>query len=171
MARCADLLAQRHGLDARKARIAGMLHDLARLYSPDRLVAESAARGLPIGEYERCNPIVLHARLGSALARERFGVTDGEILSAIEKHTTADERMSPLDCAVYVADSVEPGRVFAQRDALWELATRDLLEATRETIRHTLAHLRRSGTPPAPQTAAAARALGIDLREASAFAN
>lgn len=148
-----------------------MLHDLARLYPADRLIGECEARGLPIGEYERCNPIVLHARLGAALARERFGVTDGEILSAIEKHTTADAWMSPMDCAVYVADSVEPGRTFPERAALWELATRDLLEATRETLRHTLTHLRRSGTPPAPQTAAAARALGIDLREAGAFAS
>jgi predicted HD superfamily hydrolase involved in NAD metabolism len=171
VARCADVLAQRHGLDARKARVAGMLHDLARLYAPDRLIAECERRGLPIGEYERRNPVVLHARLGSALAAERYGVTDTEILSAIAKHTTADDPMSPLDCAVYVADSTEPGRTFAQRAALWELAMRDLREATRQTLRHSLAHLRRNGTPPAPQTAAAARALGIDLWEAGAFAS
>ncbi|MBV9263266.1 MAG: HD domain-containing protein, partial [Candidatus Eremiobacteraeota bacterium] len=30
VARCAGLLAQRHGVDRGKARIAGLLHDLAR---------------------------------------------------------------------------------------------------------------------------------------------
>jgi predicted HD superfamily hydrolase involved in NAD metabolism len=134
VARCAELLAQRHGLDTRKARVAGLLHDLARLYSPERLLAESAARGIPIGESERRHPMLLHARLGAEIARERFGVEDAEVLSAIEKHTTGAATMTPLDCAVYLADSLEPERSFPERAALWQLALRDLGAATRETI-------------------------------------
>jgi predicted HD superfamily hydrolase involved in NAD metabolism len=135
VARCAALLATRHGIDARKARLAGMLHDLARLYSPERLLAESAARGLSIAAAERRHPMLLHARLGAAIARERFGVNDPEVLSAIEKHTTGGAGMSLLDSAVYLADSLEPNRAFAERAALWEFALRDLEGATRETMR------------------------------------
>ena len=94
VARCADVLAQRHGLDARRARLAGMLHDLARLYSAERLLAECEARGMPIDAFERANPVVLHARLGAAIAAETFGVHDRQVLSAIEKHTTAAAAMS-----------------------------------------------------------------------------
>jgi predicted HD superfamily hydrolase involved in NAD metabolism len=79
--------------------------------------------------------MLLHARLGAALAREQFGVTDAEILSAIEKHTNGAEQMSPLDCVVYLADSLEPNRTFSERAALWDLAQRDLAAATRETMR------------------------------------
>ncbi|MFZ0033282.1 MAG: bis(5'-nucleosyl)-tetraphosphatase (symmetrical) YqeK [Candidatus Cybelea sp.] len=134
VARCAEILAQRHTLDSRKARLAGMLHDLARLYAPERLLAESASRRLPIDAEARAHPVLLHAPLSAALARERFGVEDAEVLSAIEKHTTGAAEMSPLDQAVYLADSLEPGRRFPERGALWELALRDLDAAMRETL-------------------------------------
>ena len=152
VARCADVLAQRHGVDARKARLAGMLHDLARLYSPERLIAECEAREFTISVREREHPMLLHARLGAALARERFGVTDLEVLSAIEKHTLGADTMSPLDCTVYLADSLEPHRAFAERAGLWNLAMHDLQAATRETMRHAAEHHAR-------KAAAAARTL------------
>lgn len=155
VARCADVLAQRHGLDAAKARLAGMLHDLARLYSPQRLIAECEARGMPIGTREREHPVLLHAPLGAELARERFGVEDREVLSAIAKHTTGAAPMSPLDCVVYLADSLEPGRRFPERAALWELAARDLQAATRQTIDLSARH----------------RARKTELREAEASAS
>jgi predicted HD superfamily hydrolase involved in NAD metabolism len=134
VARCAGQLARRHGLDARKARLAGLLHDLARLYSADRLVAEAQAHGIPVGPREREHPVLLHAPLGAAIARETFGIDDDEVLSAIAKHTTGAPEMSPMDCAVYLADSLEPQRRFPERGALWELALRDLTGATRETM-------------------------------------
>lgn len=134
VARCAELLARRHGVETRKARFAGLLHDLARLYSPQRLIAESEARGFYISRVEREHPVLLHARLGAAIARERFGINDPEILSAIEKHTTGAEPMSPLDAVVYLADSLEPERRFSERQELWELAMRDLFGGLRETL-------------------------------------
>jgi len=140
VARCAEALARRHGVDPGKARLAGMLHDLARLYPPERLLAESEARGFEIAAAEREHPMLLHARLGAALAQELFGVVDREVLSAIEKHTNGADEMSSLDRVVYLADSLEPNRSFAQREELWELALRDLDAATRETMRHSSLH-------------------------------
>ena len=155
------MLAQKHGVDSGKARVAGMLHDLARLYSNARLVDECEMRSMPIGEFERANPVVLHAPLGARIAQEAFGVRDREILSAIEKHTVAAAIMTPLDCIVYLADGLEPGREFRERADLWELATRDLHAAMRQTIKHSLEYLERKGLPVAPQTMAAARTFGL----------
>lgn len=117
-----------------------MLHDLARLYSGERLLNESRARGFEISDREREHPVLLHARLGAALATELFGVEDRDVLSAIEKHTTGADRMSPLDCIIYLADSLEPHRKFPERAALWEYAMRDLTGATRETMRLSAIH-------------------------------
>lgn len=149
VARCADLLAQVHGVDTSKARLAGLLHDLARLYSPERLLAECESRGFSIAAAEREHPTLLHARLGAALAREQFGVGDREVLSAIEKHTLGAEKMSDLDCVVYLADSLEPRRKFAQRAELWKHALRDLRGAAKETMRLTEIHhaQKRTGVP------------------------
>jgi predicted HD superfamily hydrolase involved in NAD metabolism len=161
VARCADLLAQRHGADPRKARLAGLLHDLARLYSPERLIAECEARTLPIDVAERRHPTLLHAKLGAAIARERFGVHDAQVLSAIEKHTTAAGEMSPLDCIVYLADSLEPHRSFPERADLWRLALNDLAAAMRGVLLLTMRHNARKGRATAAPTLAAAANFGL----------
>ena len=155
VARLADTLAQAHGEDAGRARLAGLLHDLARLYSAERLIAECEARALPIDAFERRNPIVLHARLGAELARERFGVEDDLVLDAIRRHTVAAARMTRLDAIVYLADGLEPGRTFAQREAILALAYRDLDAAMLALLRSTTAYLAGRGLDVAPQTLAA----------------
>ncbi|MDE2481033.1 MAG: bis(5'-nucleosyl)-tetraphosphatase (symmetrical) YqeK [bacterium] len=165
VARCAEVLAMEHGLDARKARLAGLLHDLARLYPGPRLLAECEARRLPVGAFEREHPIVLHAPLGAALASETFAVRDPEVLSAIAKHTVGAAEMSPLDCALYLADALEPGREYDERAELWALARRDLHGAMRAVIANSLRYLERKKIPVAPQTLAAAATFKVDRGE------
>jgi predicted HD superfamily hydrolase involved in NAD metabolism len=140
-----------------------MLHDLARLWSMERLIAQAELRELPIGPFERHNPIVLHAPLGAALAREEFGVEDPEVLSAISKHTVAAGEMSPLDCIVYLADGLEPGRNFPDRVHLERLAMADLAAAMRATIGSSLRYFMEKGIPVAPQTAEAAHTFGLSI--------
>ncbi len=161
VARLADTLAQAHGLDARAARTAGLLHDLARLFSGERLIAECETRGMPIDTFERANPIVLHARLGAELARELFGVEEPAVLSAIAKHTVGAAEMSPLDCVVYLADALEPGREFPERAGLAALAGRDLSAAMRATLEASMRYLQKQGMAVAPQTLEAGRTFGI----------
>ena len=155
VARLADRVAQRHGEDALRARVAGLVHDIARLYGPDRLIAECDARGMPIDAFERRNPIVLHAPLGAEIARESFGIDDVSILDAIRRHTLAGPRMSRLDTIVYLADALEPGRIFEKREAFEALAFRDLEGAMTAVLRSTIAYLRGRGLAAAPQTMAA----------------
>lgn len=155
VARFAERLARAHGEDPLKARLAGLYHDLARLHSAERLLDECRARALPIDAFERANPIVLHARLGAEIARERFGVSDEAILSAIRKHTVAAAEMSRLDMIVYLADGLEPGRDYSARAAYAAVADRDLETAMRDVIGSTIAYLRSRGLGIAPQTLAA----------------
>jgi predicted HD superfamily hydrolase involved in NAD metabolism len=154
-------LARIHGADPGKARIAGMLHDLARLYSAERLLAESERRGVEIDEFSRANPIVLHAPLSARLAQDDFGVNDPEILSSIAKHTLGSAEMGPLDCILYLADGLEPGREYEGRAELAALAERDLRAAMRATIASSLRYLSQRRLPLAPQTAAAMKTFGL----------
>jgi predicted HD superfamily hydrolase involved in NAD metabolism len=155
VARMAVGLARAHDLDTGRALTAGLLHDLARLYSGPELIAACTARGMPLDEFERAYPVVLHARLGAELARERYGVDDAAVLSAIVKHTLAAAQMSPLDCVVYLADSLEPAREFEERAELAALALEDLDGAMLAVLRSSAAYLRGKGLSVAPQTAAA----------------
>ena len=161
VARMAENLARAHDVDARKARIAGMLHDLARLYSTDRLLRECDERAIPVDAYARDHPVVLHAPLSARLAGELFGVKDDELLSAIAKHTLGAGTMSGLDCVLFLADGLEPGRQFAEREELARLAFADLNAAMRATIASSLRYLTQRQLPLAPQTAAAMRTFGM----------
>jgi len=84
-----------------------------------------------------------------------FGVDDPEVLSAISKHTLGGADMSPLDCILYLADGLEPGRDYPERAELAALAERDLAAAMRATIHSSLRYLTQRHMPIAPQTAAA----------------
>ncbi len=162
VARMAENLARIHDADSRKARLAGMLHDLARLYSEERLLRESERLGVPVSDFERAHPIVLHAPLSAALAQAEFAVNDPEVLSAIAKHTLAAGEMSALDCVVYLADGLEPGRGYPERAQLAALAERDLNAAMRATIGSSLRYLRSKELPLAPATAAAMKTFGVE---------
>jgi predicted HD superfamily hydrolase involved in NAD metabolism len=155
VARVASALARAHGANTYQARIAGMLHDLARLYPGERLLRECTERGMPIDDFERANPIVLHARLGAELARDEFDVNDEAILSAIRKHTVAAATMSPLDEIVYLADGLEPGRDFAGRAETLALAFGSLAAAMRVQLAETVAYQTARGLTIAPETYAA----------------
>jgi predicted HD superfamily hydrolase involved in NAD metabolism len=162
VARMSENLARIHGADPSKARIAGMLHDLARLYSAERLLRECEARGIEIAAFARANPIVLHAPLSARLACDEYGVRDPEVLSAIAKHTLADKEMGTLDCILYLADALEPGRDYAGRAETAALAQRDLKAAMRVTIASSLRYLTQRNLPLAPQTAAAMHTFGLE---------
>lgn len=167
VARLAERLAAVHGEDPRRARLAGLFHDVARLLSAERLLAECRDRGMPVDAFEDANPIVLHARLGAEFAREQFGVDDAAILSAIRKHTVAAPEMSRLDSILYLADGLEPGRDFPERAALEGLALRDLDAAMRAVLASTAAYLTGRNLAVAPQTLAAAAAFGAPLASVS----
>jgi predicted HD superfamily hydrolase involved in NAD metabolism len=161
VARMSEKLARFHGVDPAKARIAGMLHDLARLYPAERLLRESSEHGVPIDDYARQHPVVLHAPLSAKLAEHMFRVTDAQVLSAIAKHTLGAGDMSVLDCILYLADGLEPGRDFPERAQLAALAERDLIQAMRATIASSLRYLTQRHLPIAPQTAAAMHTFGL----------
>jgi predicted HD superfamily hydrolase involved in NAD metabolism len=157
VARLAESLARAHGEDTSCARVAGMLHDLARLYSNDEVVAACRERAMVIDEFEREHPVVLHARVGAELAREHFGVTDERVLSAIRLHTLAGPRMSPLDEILYLADGLEPGRDYPERASHLGVAYVDLAAAMRLVLRSSMDYVRARGLSVAPQTEAALR--------------
>jgi predicted HD superfamily hydrolase involved in NAD metabolism len=165
VARLAGSLARAHGGDVQAAILAGLLHDLARLESGPELVRACSERGLAIDAFEREHPIVLHARLGAELARERFGVRAEPVLAAIRSHTLGAPGMSQLEEIVYLADALEPGREFSERGAYLRVAYEDIPEAMRLVLAASIAYLRDRGLTVAPRTAAAIAAYA--LREPS----
>lgn len=103
-------LAMRYGIDMEKAMTAGLLHDCAKHLLPEKKLQKCKKYNLPIQEFERKNPELLHAKLGAYFAEHKYGVKDTEVLSAITWHTTGRPAMTMLDKIVYIADYIEPNR-------------------------------------------------------------
>lgn len=103
-------LARHYKLDVEKAAQAGLMHDLAKYFKPQRLLEMARAEGLPLDAVDEANPHLLHADVGAIVARNEFGVQDTDILAAIADHTLGRPGMAPLSCVVFLADSLEPSR-------------------------------------------------------------
>lgn len=103
-------LAEHYNLDVEKAARAGLMHDLAKYFKPQQLLAIARAENLDIDPVSEATPHLLHADVSAIVARDTFGVNDEEVLQAIANHTLGRPEMSLLSCIVFVADTLEPGR-------------------------------------------------------------
>ena len=135
-------LAHIHGLDVEKAALAGLMHDLAKYFKPQRLLEMAKAEGLELDPVDLVNPHLLHADVGAIVARDDFQVQDPEVLAAIADHTLGRPAMSALSCVVFLADSLEPGRGDDQiLQDLRHQSHQDLITAVWHTCDYGLQHL------------------------------
>lgn len=104
---CAAELAKQFGLNEEKAFTAGLLHDCAKCFSNEKLL-EIIQENLEVEEAEMLNYKTLHAPVSAYYAKEKFGVTDNEILSAIRWHTLGQIEMSDFEKIIFLADKIEP---------------------------------------------------------------
>ena len=56
--------------------------------------------GIECSETELRNGYLLHAKLGAYLSKEKYGIEDEEICSAVRYHTTGKPAMSVLEAIV-----------------------------------------------------------------------
>ena len=123
-------LAVCHGVDPVKAYTAGLLHDCAKHLDDEEIIKVAEKSGIEIDEVERRNASnLLHSKVGSVWACEKFGIKDKEILSSIYYHTTGKPDMSKLELIIYLSDMLEPGREIELKpslDVIRTIATYDL---------------------------------------------
>ena len=142
----ASSLAMCHGADMRKAQTAGLLHDCAKNLTNEKRLTICRKNGIQISDAEQKNPFLLHAKVGSFLAKEKYGIKDREILDAITCHTTGRPAMTTLDKIIYISDYIEPGRCQAPNLTLVrQLAFQDLDECLFQILKDTLEYLSASG--------------------------
>ena len=124
------------------AQTAGLLHDCAKCIPNDKKLKLCEKHGIEVSELEAENPSLLHARLGAFLAKERYGITDEEVLSAIRWHTTGRPAMTLLEKIVFIADFIEPMRWKASNlNLIRQKAFEDIDKAVYLTLSNTLTYL------------------------------
>ena len=149
----AACLAMRFGADPLKAEIAGLLHDCAKEFSEKELLKLGEKYGYHFEDYELEAPQVMHAVIGPYIAKDKYGVDDPEILSAIRWHTTGRGDMTLLEKIVFTADYIEPNRFKASNlPEIRTLAFSDLSYCVYRISEDTLSYLRTRGIPVDPMT-------------------
>lgn len=100
-------LAKRYNIDIKKAEMAGLLHDNAKCMTKEDL-RKFIDNHLPdIDKNELKNYKTLHAPVGAYFAKEKFKISDPEIISAIRWHTLGRVNMTTLEKIVFLADKIE----------------------------------------------------------------
>jgi predicted HD superfamily hydrolase involved in NAD metabolism len=152
VAETAERLAEFHGLDSKKARLAGLLHDAAREVGKEELLRVAEEDDLAVGDFEHERPMLLHGRVAAELARRDLGVKDGEILDAVRAHTTGEPEMGPLALTLFVADKIEPDREGPGVEDLRELARKDLRRSAHAALEGSIYHNEKRGRPVHPKS-------------------
>lgn len=123
----AGKLAKIHNEDIETAKIAGLLHDIAKEMPKEEMLKYVKENNIETNKIERINTAILHGKIGADIARERYGVSK-QIQDAIKYHTTTSPEMDTLAKIVYVADKTEMNRKSEDYDIEYErkLAKKDL---------------------------------------------
>lgn len=149
----ASSLAMCYGADLEKAETAGLLHDCAKCLDLHRMQRLCEKAGLTLSPFEKESGALLHSKAGSVLAKEKYGITDPDLLNAIRYHTTGRPGMSLLEKIIFVADYIEPGRFTAANlSQIRKMAFEDIDEALLKILYDTLVYLHTTGNPVDPMT-------------------
>ena len=140
-------LSNLHGINAKKASVAGLLHDVARYMDRAHLLAFALKNNIKVDAVSRLEPKLLHAPISAYIARKRFKIKDPAVLEAIRCHTLGKKNMSLLDKVIYIADHTEEGRTHAGAKRSRELAKKDLNKAVVEVSSSMINYLLKKGLP------------------------
>lgn len=137
-----ELLAKRFGADVEAAKTAAYLHDIAKHMSDEELQEILEAGGE--NRYLDYHRNIWHAPVGAILAKQKYQVTDGDVLAAIKNHCTGRSGMSLVEEVVFLADYMEPGRTQPGVEAVRALAETSLQKAIWRTLDQTVSYLEAS---------------------------
>ncbi len=122
----AQYLAGKFGCDTDKAYTAGLVHDIMRYESPEKMLELIECDGQMLTDSEKNITVTLHAVAGEIYLRKVLNVTDKDILSAVRYHTTGKENMSLLEKIIYVADLTSEDREYPDVEEVRVMAEESL---------------------------------------------
>lgn len=141
-------LGEAHGWNPARARLAGLLHDYAKEWSPKKMKRYVKKHRLNVPGFDfilEYSPNMMHAYVGSDVVRRKGWITNKKDLRAIQSHTLGREKMGLEEQILYVADFSAPGRTYPSAKTIRAIAIKDLRQGFRETLTKKIGwHLRKN---------------------------
>ena len=119
-------LAEKYGSDTEKAYTTGLVHDIMKNESVEKMLEMIENDGQLLTDSEKAITVTLHSIAGEIYLRKELGVNDEEVLSAVRWHTTGKEDMSLFEKIIYVADLVSDDREYPDVNEVRQLAEENL---------------------------------------------
>ncbi|MDQ0161270.1 bis(5'-nucleosyl)-tetraphosphatase (symmetrical) YqeK [Bacillus alveayuensis] len=157
-------LAEKYGVNPKKAELAAIFHDYAKFYPKDEMKQIIVEQNMPKDLLDY-NTELWHAPVGAYLAEKEVGIHDSDVLDAIKYHTSGREQMTPLEKVIYLADYIEPGRHFPGVEEVRQLAMDNLDRALFKSMQNTIIFLMKKNQPIYPDTFKAYNDLAKRLKE------
>ena len=141
-------LAKRYSCDTQKAYIAGLVHDCAKELNTEISIALLKDKyNVEITDEFIQSPRLLHGLVGSYLINDLFNISDPEIIDAVRYHTTGKANISLLSAIIYIADYIEPNRIYGDVDFLRKLTYNNLNEGLLYSLEYTIYNLVENNLP------------------------
>lgn len=155
---------------------AALLHDITKEVSVEENITLMGDLWEKLSCEERQSPQIFHAYSAPALIKRDFKEFAKEkILSAVFKHTVADEDMSIFDMIIFLSDFIEEQRIYEASDitrkylfsSLSDDAEKNvtaLINASIMEIDFTIEHIKKKGGVIVPKTLLARKGLVEKIR-------
>lgn len=141
-------LGKLHGVDLQKAALAAALHDCAKHYTREQTLEIHRSGNIKLDEEDLQYPAIWHGAVAGWLGRSRYGVTDEEILDAVEHHTLGHTAPSPLLQVLMCADTTEPTRTQTGVNQLRVAVRNDLRTGLLAVLNDKIRDIRENGKQP-----------------------
>ena len=164
-------LAAHHGIDPEPVGVAALAHDAAKHFSGTELLLRVEEYDLPLSDFERRNPAILHGPIGAEMLRREDRLNEPSLYDAIYWHTTGNPSGGDaLGHIVFLADKLDPIKLaqYPWQAELRELSDRDLPAATAMFLSRNVARLLESGRGVHPAAIEAWNALLLESTSTSA---
>lgn len=141
------VLAERYGYDKQKAYLCGLLHDICKNDSEEKMLQIFNKFGIILDNVQSSVNLLWHSIAGAVVVKEKFGITDTEFLNAIKYHTTGRENMTKLEKIVYLADVISADRNFEGVEKLRQTSKIDLDLAVLDSLKSCIENLTNKKQP------------------------
>lgn len=119
-------LAERYGADKKRCYMAGLLHDIMKEADPEQQREYTVESGLAPDPAEVNTPALWHAVAGGRYIREKLGIEDAEIISAVRFHTVGAAALTLLEKIVYLGDMISAERKYKDVDKFRKICYDDI---------------------------------------------
>ncbi len=135
-------------IDEKKVFEAACFHDVAKFIDSD-MMRTILEKNYPDDFLEMVNfPAIWHSFVGKIYAKEKYQITDEEVLDAIKYHTTGHPKMTSLEKIIFISDYIE--KITRTEKNFVEarlIAFKNLDEALKTILASTISYLKSKNYP------------------------